>query len=71
LWLVAAGAQKTPRPFASRGFLSKLNLPSTSANGVANYDDDQQSDLSNIHYHCAECSESAPARQAPLTKDSL
>ena len=34
LWLVAAGAQKNPRPFASRGFLSKLNLPSTIADGV-------------------------------------
>jgi hypothetical protein len=40
--------QKNPRPFASRGFLSKLNLPSTSANGVADYDDDQQHDLPNI-----------------------
>jgi hypothetical protein len=51
LWLrlAAAGAQKNPRPLASRGFLSKLNLPSTSANGVADYDDDRQNDLSNIH----------------------
>jgi len=28
--------------------LSKLNSLSTSANGIADYDDDQQSDLSNI-----------------------
>jgi hypothetical protein len=43
---VATGAQKNPRPFASRGFLSKLDLLSTSPNGAA-YDDDQQIDLSN------------------------
>jgi len=48
LRLAAAGAQKNPRPLASRGFLSKLNLPSTSADGVANYDDDPQGCLSNI-----------------------
>jgi hypothetical protein len=48
LGLAAAGAQKNPRPFASRGFLSKLNLLSTSADGVADYDDNQQIHLSNI-----------------------
>jgi hypothetical protein len=47
--------------------LSKLDLPSTSPNGVANYDDDQQSDLSNIHYHCTECSKSTLTRQAPIS----
>src|ERR1039457_6185118 len=66
LWLAAAGAQKSPRPFASRGLLSKLSLPSTSAYGVANYDDDQQGYLSNVHYHGRQCSKSAWARQAPL-----
>jgi hypothetical protein len=45
--------------------LSKLYLPSTSANGVANYDDDQ-GHLSNIHYHCRQCSEFPQARQAPI-----
>jgi hypothetical protein len=39
--------KKNPRPFASRGFLSKLNLRSTSANGGVANDDDQQSYLSN------------------------
>src|ERR1039458_107836 len=49
LWLAAAGAQKSPRPFPSRGLLSKLCLPSTSAYGVANYDDDDdQSYLPNV-----------------------
>src|SRR5882724_6726269 len=42
---------KNPRPFASRGFLSKSNLLSTSPNGVANYDDQNQSDLSNVFPH--------------------
>src|ERR1039457_4936473 len=54
LWLAAAGAQKSPRPFPSRGLLSKLCLPSTSAYGVANYDDDDDDDdqsyLPNVHY---------------------
>jgi len=47
-WLVAADAQKTPRAVASRGFLPKLKSRSTSANGVANYDDYQQNDLSDV-----------------------
>jgi hypothetical protein len=41
-------ANKKPTTVASRGFLSKLNSASTSAYGVANYDDDQQQNLSNI-----------------------
>src|ERR1035441_3872329 len=64
LWLAAAGAQKSPRPFASRGLLSKLSLPSTSAYGVANYDDGQQGYLSNVHYHGRECSKTGQGRQA-------
>jgi len=40
-----AGANKKPTTVSSRGFLSKFNL-STSAYGVAGYDDDcQQDDL--------------------------
>jgi hypothetical protein len=45
--LAAAGIQKNPRPFASRGFLSKSSLSSTRAYGIAAYDDDQQNNLSN------------------------
>src|ERR1039457_7658820 len=67
LWLAAAGAQKSPRPFPSRGLLSKLSLRSTSAGGVANYDDDQQSYLSNVHYHGREYSKSAQGSQAPVS----
>src|ERR1017187_5865050 len=59
LRLAAAGAQKSPRPFASRGLLSKLSLSSTSAYGVANDDDGQQSYLSNVHYHGREYSKTA------------
>jgi hypothetical protein len=44
----AEGAQKNPRPFASRGFLSKIDLLSTSANGGVAYDDNQQCNMSNI-----------------------
>ena len=36
---------KKPTTVASRGFLSKSVLTSTSAYGAANYDDDQQTDL--------------------------
>jgi len=40
--------KKTHSRFSSRGFLSKVCLRSTSANGAANYDDDQQTfNLSN------------------------
>jgi hypothetical protein len=39
--------KKNPRPFASRGFLSKTDLISTSANGGVAYDDNQQSSLPN------------------------
>ena len=41
---------KKPTAVSSRGFLSKFSSASTSANGVANYDD-QQNDLSNFNYH--------------------
>jgi hypothetical protein len=46
--LVAAsrGCKKRPTTVSSRGFLSKLFLSSTSAYGVASYDDDQQHNLS-------------------------
>jgi uncharacterized membrane protein len=37
------GLNKKPTAVASRGFLSKFNLTTTSANGVGN-DDDRQSD---------------------------
>jgi hypothetical protein len=47
LSLAATGAQKNPRLSASRGFLSKLRLPSTNAYGAATYDDYQQNNLSN------------------------
>src|ERR1035441_2732901 len=67
LRLAAAGAQKSPRPSASRGLLSKLSLPSTSAYGVANYDDGQQSYLSNVHYHGREYSKIAQGSQAPVS----
>src|ERR1035441_6939003 len=66
LWLAAAGAQKSPRPFPSRGLLSKLSLRSTSAYGVANYGDDNQSCLPNVHYHGRKCSKSAQTRQVPV-----
>jgi len=52
LWPVAAGSQKNPRPFASRGFLSKSGSHSTSPGGVAHYDDCQQNNLPNNCYHC-------------------
>src|ERR1019366_5702573 len=67
LWLAAAGAQKSPRPFPSRGLLSKLSLRSTNAYGVANYDDNVQSCLSNVHYHGRKCSKTARTRQAPVS----
>jgi hypothetical protein len=70
-WLVAAGAQKNPRPSASRGFLSKLSLPSTSASGGVAYDDDQQRYLPNNHYHGAEYSKTAETRQAPIAKGQI
>jgi len=43
---------KKPTTVASRGFLSKLNLTTTSADGVAYYDDQYQSGLSNVLDHC-------------------
>ena len=39
------GSDKKPTTVASRGFLLKLGSVSTSANGVANYDDDQHDNL--------------------------
>jgi len=33
------GSNKKPTTVASRGFLSKFNLTTTSANGVVSYDD--------------------------------
>jgi hypothetical protein len=53
LWLVARIKQK-PTAVASRGFLSKFNLTTTSANGVGNDDDDnRQSDcLFDVLQHC-------------------
>gem|GEM_PF-1293453 len=44
LWLTVADKIKNPRPFCSRGFLSKFNLTTTSANGVVSYNDDDQCD---------------------------
>jgi hypothetical protein len=49
-FFVAAGireSNKKPTTVSSRGLLSKFNL-TTIANGVVSYDDDYQSDLSNI-----------------------
>ena len=43
---------KNPRPFRAVGFYRNFSSVSTSANGVVNYDD-QQNDLSNISEHCA------------------
>jgi hypothetical protein len=41
---VAGGAgKKKPTAVSSRGFLSKAFSTSTSANGIAGYDDDQNS----------------------------
>jgi hypothetical protein len=40
---------KKPTAVASRGFLSKFNLPTTSTLGSAEYDDYQQVYLSNVH----------------------
>ena len=49
---VAGGAgKKKPTAVASRGFLSKAFSTSTSANGIAGYDDDQN-DMSNYCIHC-------------------
>jgi hypothetical protein len=39
---------KKPTAVSSRGFLSKFLLP-TSTPGIAEYDDYQQNDLSNVH----------------------
>jgi hypothetical protein len=50
--LGGSGANKKPTAVSSRGLLSKFSSASTSANGVANYDD-QQNDLSNISEHDA------------------
>jgi hypothetical protein len=50
VFVVVAGSResnKKPTTVSSRGFLSKFCL-TTSANGVVSYDDQQQSDLSNI-----------------------
>jgi hypothetical protein len=45
---VAAAGQGTKKPttVSSRGFLSKSNLATTSADGVVYYNDDCQDDLS-------------------------
>jgi len=49
---VAGGAgNKKPTAVASRGFLSKACLTSTSANGIAGYDD-YQNYLSEFLKHC-------------------
>src|SRR5260370_23450834 len=45
------GCIKKPTADSGRGFLSKLKLQSTSADGPAAYDDDQQCNLSNPHLH--------------------
>jgi hypothetical protein len=50
VFFVVAGSResnKKPTTVSSRGFLSKFCL-TTSANGVVSYDDQQQSNLSNI-----------------------
>jgi hypothetical protein len=49
-FLVVAGAAgiKNPTTVSSRGFLSKFNLTTTSADGVVRYDDQNQSDMSNV-----------------------
>jgi hypothetical protein len=49
--MTGAVGNKKPTAVASRGFLSKAFLTSTSPNGVANYDDDQGY-LSNYSKHC-------------------
>jgi hypothetical protein len=50
---VAGGAgNKKPTAVSSRGFLSKVFLTSTSANGVANDDDYYRYYLSNLSDHC-------------------
>jgi len=50
---VAGGAgNKKPTAVASRGFLSKAFLTSTSANGIACYDDYYRYYLSNLSEHC-------------------
>jgi hypothetical protein len=51
--LVAGASQvnKKPTTVASRGFLSKLRLLSTSADGGVAYNDYQRNNLSNIHSH--------------------
>src|SRR5947209_2384822 len=49
-------ATKKPTTVASRGFLSKSSLASTSPGGIAgNYDRDYQ-DLLNVFNHCGDCS---------------
>src|SRR5216684_4745440 len=62
VWLITfyclTGDRGTKKPTAvsSRGFLSKILLFATSANGAACYDDDQgQNDLSNKTNHWPKC----------------
>jgi hypothetical protein len=57
--------KKNPRPSASRGFLSKLDLASTSANGGVANDDNQQDYLSNTHYHGVKSNGTPAAGQVP------
>src|SRR4051794_14849292 len=44
---------KKPTAVSSRGFLSKISLFATSANGVVHYDDQNCQDLSNKNNHWA------------------
>jgi hypothetical protein len=46
---------KKPTTVASRGFLSKFGLVSTSHGGIAGYGDYNNccQNLSNVHYHCS------------------
>jgi len=67
LWLMVAGKTKNPRPFCSRGLLSKLNLTTTSANGVVSYnDDDQCDDLYDVFQHCALNLAEFPIQSSPV-----
>ena len=60
------GSNKKPTTVSSRGFLSKFNLTTTSANGVASYDDDDcQHDLSVVVQHLQGFYRRNPVRVKP------
>jgi hypothetical protein len=66
------GSNKKPTTVSSRGFLSKFNLTTTSANGVASYDDDDcQHDLSVVVQHSQGIYRWNPVRVKPGFQENL